>query len=89
MERIPSCIYGTAKKKRSPDQRLIKQKYRLCAHVSTQQWGVNYCDTYSPVVNWISFWAMLTLSIIIELRTKSVDCFLSYTQADLKLDIFM
>ena len=50
---------------------------------------VNYWATYSPVVNLMSISAMLTLSILRELHTKSVDFFLSYTQADVKTDIFM
>ena len=31
--------------------RSTKQKYRLCLHGIMQQWGVNYWETYVPVVN--------------------------------------
>ena len=71
------------------DGRIIKHKYRLCAHGGMQQWGVNYWETYSPVVNCISVRAMITLSILRELHTKSVDFFLAYTKADVKTEIFM
>ena len=33
---------------------LTKQKDRLCSHVGIKQWGVNYCEKYASVVNWIS-----------------------------------
>ena len=77
------------KRKRTPDGRLIKHKARLCAHGGMQQWGVNYWETYFPVVNWMSIRAMLTLSILREIHTKSVDFVLACTQADVKTEIFM
>ena len=56
----------------------------MCNHGGMQKWGVNYWDTYSPVVNWVSVRAMFTLSIFIELHTKSVDFFLAYNHTDVK-----
>ncbi len=41
-------------RKRFPDGRLSKHKARLCAHGGMQQWGENYWETYSSVVNMIS-----------------------------------
>ena len=74
---------------RYPDGRIIKHKSRMCSHGVIQQWGVNYWDTFCPVVNWMSLRSMLTIIIIRELHTKSVDFFLAYTQADVKTEIFM
>ena len=42
------------KRKRNPNGDLLKHKARLCAHGGMTQWGVNYWETYSPVVNWMS-----------------------------------
>ena len=70
--------------KRDPYGSIIKHKSRLCAHGAIQQWGVNYWETYYPVANWISIRAMITLRILIEIETKSVDFLLAYTQADVK-----
>ena len=39
---------------RLPDGTLNKHKARLCAHGGMQQWGVNYWESYAPVVNWVS-----------------------------------
>ena len=77
------------KRNRAPDGRLIKHKALLCAHGGLQKWGVNYWETYYPVVNWMSFRSILTQSILRELYTKSVDFVLAYTQADAKTEIFM
>ena len=73
----------------NPDGRLIQHKARLCAYGDMQKWGVNYWDNYSPVVNWMYVRAMLTLSILIDLNTKSVGFVLDYTQADVKKYILM
>ena len=75
--------------KRSPDSWLTKQKSCLHAHGGMYKLGVNYWDTYSPVFIWISARSILTISILRDIHTKSVDFILAYTQADEKLDIFM
>ena len=74
---------------RAPDGRLIKNKYRLCEHGGMNQWGVNLWETYSPVFNWMSVRAILTLSILRYLHTKSIYFVLAYTQDCVKSDIFM
>ena len=77
------------KRKRAPDGRVIKHELPLCDHGDMQQWGVNYWETYSPVVNWMSFRAIITLIILRELHTKSVDFVMAYNQTDVKQEIFM
>jgi hypothetical protein len=42
------------KRKRFPDRRLQKHKARLCAHGGMQKWGIDYWESYSPVINWIT-----------------------------------
>ncbi len=45
----------TFKRKQHPDGTLVKHKEaRLCAHGRMQQWGINYWETYSPVVNMVT-----------------------------------
>ena len=72
------------KRKKSPDGRLIKHKNRICTNGGMQKWGVNCWDTYSPVVNYMSVIAMLTLIILKEIHTNSVGFFLDYTQDNVK-----
>ena len=40
-----------SKRKRFPDGTLNKHKAHLCVHGGMQQWGVNYWENHSPVVN--------------------------------------
>lgn len=51
-----------------------------------QQWGINYWETYSPVVNWISVCLLLTISIMYDLPTTAIDFVLAYPQAMLPED---
>ena len=77
------------KRKRHPDGSLSKYKARLCCHGGQQQWGVNYWETYAPVISWMAVRSMLTLSKIHNLHTKSIDFVLAYPQADVKTPIFL
>ena len=77
------------KRKRLPDGTIAKHKARLNAHGGMQRWGVDYSETYAPVVNWISVRLILAISVIHKLETKSIDFVLAFPQADLERDVFM
>ena len=77
------------KRKRFPDGSLNKHKARLCAHGGMQQWGVNYWETYAPVVNWISVRFLLTLSEIVGLESRTIDFVLAFPQAELDVPVYM
>ena len=71
------------KRKRFPYGRLMIHKSWLCARGGMQQWGVNYWETYAPVVNWILVRTLLAISTIHKLETHSINCFFAFPQADL------
>ena len=74
------------KRKRFPDGSLNKHKARLCAHGGMQKWGVNYWETYAPVVNWISVRTLLAISVMNDLPTTAIDFVLAFPQATLSED---
>ena len=69
------------KRKRYPDGTLNKHKARLCAHGGIQQWGINYWETYSPVVNWIIVRLLLSIAVMNDLPTTAIDFVLAFPQA--------
>ena len=77
------------KRKRFPDGLLNKYKARLCAHGGMQQWGVNYWETYAPVVNWVSVRFLLILSEIVGLNNRAIDFVLAFPQAKLDVPVYM
>ena len=77
------------KRKRFPGGMLNKHKDRLCAPGGHQQWGVNYWETYAPVVNWISVQFLLIISELAGLETQALDFILAFPQADLDVPVYM
>ena len=54
-----------------------------------QHWGVNYCETYATVINWINVRSILALSSIHELPIISIDFLLAFPQDDLDMGVFV
>ena len=77
------------KRKRHPDGTLDKHKARLCCHECQQQWGVNYWDTYAPVVSWSSVRILMTIAKLHNLHTKSVEFLQAYPKAKIKSSIYL
>ena len=75
MVKIPSCIYVPSREIGLHMGDLSTHKSCLCNHVGMQKWQVNYWETYSPVVNYMSLRDMLIINILRDLHTKSVDFF--------------
>jgi len=51
------------KRKHLSDGTILKHKARLNAHGGMQRWGIDYWETYAPVVNWISVRLLMVLAI--------------------------
>ena len=77
------------KRKRRPDGTLTKYKARLCCHGGQQELGVNYWNTYAPVVSWSSIRILMALARLHNLYTKSVDFVQAFPQADVKVNIYL
>ena len=77
------------KRKRRPDGTIIKHKARLCAHGGMQIHGINYWETFSPVVNWTTVRLLMTIGLIEKLYTQSIDFTLAFPQAEVECEIFM
>ena len=54
-----------------------------------QQWGVNYWETYAPVVNWIGVRFLAILSEIAGLESQGIDFALAFPQAELDVTVLM
>jgi Reverse transcriptase (RNA-dependent DNA polymerase) len=72
--------------KHYPDGTIRKLKARFCARADKQIEGVDYFDTFAPVVNWTTVRLMLVLSIILKLATKEVDYTAAFVHADIDRD---
>eukprot|EP00957_Ditylum_brightwellii_P121162 9240681-Ditylum_brightwellii.AAC.1 len=77
------------KRKRHADGSLSKHKAGICCHGGQQQWGVNFYETYAPVVTWASVRSLLIMSKLYNLNFRSIDFVLAYPQAEVKATIYL
>ena len=69
--------------KRFSHGQLRKLKARFCVRRDKQEAGVDYFETYAPMVSWTMIRMMTTLSIVMGLKTKQVDYTNAFAQAEL------
>ena len=85
---LPS-VWAFKRKRRIDTRRIYKYKARLNIHGGMQKYGVNYWETYSPVVNWFSIRLCLIFALLLYWETRQIDFVLAFPQADVECDLFM
>jgi len=75
--------------KRSPDGEIKKFKARFCAREDKQIEGIDYFETYAPVVSWSTIRMLLYLSQQYRWYTKAVDFANAFVHAEIKEDVYM
>ena len=74
------------KLKRFPDGMVKKFKARFCARGDQQLEGIDFFETYAPVVQWTTVRMMLILEILLKLKSKQGDVTAAFLHADLGED---
>jgi hypothetical protein len=87
--KVIQAIWSFRRKRLPGDWSIQKWKSRLCPHCGQQVEGVNYWDTYAPVVTWSTVRLVMIMSLLSELHTKQVDYVQAYVQADLDAEIYI
>jgi hypothetical protein len=64
-------------------------KARLNLLGGMQVYGMNYFETYTPVVAWFAIRLMIIFRIISCWELQQVDFVMAYPQAPIKMDIYM
>ena len=77
------------KLKRLPDGTPLKFKARYCVRGDLQTEGVDYFDTYAPVVQWATVRMVLSLILTNGWSTKQVDYTNAFAQADLAEEVYI
>ena len=75
--------------KRYPNGLIRKFKGRFCVRGDMQIEGVDFEETYAPVVNWITVRTLLVLSQLLSLKTAQIDYTAAFPQSDLKEDVYV
>lgn len=77
------------RRKRKPFGELLKYKSRICTDGSQQKFGIDFWETYAPVVNWSTVRLVLVLSAILNLHSCQVDFTQAFPQAPLSDPVFL
>jgi len=67
--------------KRFPHGAIRKLKARFCARGDMQIEGIDFFETFAPVVSWSTVRIMLILSIVLGLKTRQVDYTAAFVHA--------
>jgi hypothetical protein len=77
------------KLKRLPDGTAYRHKARFCARGDMQVEGVDFFETYAPVVQWSTIRLLLSTVLTEGWVTRQVDYTNAFAQAELKEDVFV
>ena len=77
------------RRKRRPDGTLLKYKARLCADGSKQKKGIDYQDSFAPVVGWSTVRLVLIMSALLGLKTRQIDFTQAFPQAECSEETYM
>jgi hypothetical protein len=71
------------KLKHFPDGMVKKFKARFCARGDQQLEGVDFFETYDPVVQWTTVRLMLILEVLLDLKSKQRDVTAAFLHGEL------
>jgi hypothetical protein len=77
------------RRKRRPDGSLQKYKARLCVNGSRQIQGIDYTESFAPVIQWRTIRMVNTLAAMHNLKSKQIDFTQAFPQAKLKENIYL
>ena len=86
---VLESVWAINKKQDIVTRQFYKWKARLNVHRGQQEYGVNYLETYLPVVPWFSIITLLTLAAINKWHSRQVYFVQAYPQAPIKYDLYM
>jgi hypothetical protein len=85
---VPS-VWSMQRKRDLTTNEVKSHKARLNLHGGKQVFGMNYFETYAPVVTWFAIRLMTIFGIIFSWSLFQVDFVMAYPQAPVENDIYM
>ncbi len=85
---VPS-VWSLQRKRNLRTNEITKHKARLNLYGGKQIYGMNYYETYAPVVTWFAIRLMIIFGIIFQWSLRQVDFIMAHPQAPIEMDIYM
>ncbi len=86
---VVPLVWSMQCKRNLTTNEITKHKARLNLHGGKQVFGMNYFETYAPVVTWFAIRLMIVMGIIFYCALCQVDFVMAYPQAPIETDIYM
>ena len=87
--KVLDSVWAMRRKRQIKTKQVYKWKARLNIHGGQQEHGINYWETFAPVVTWISIRLVLILSILLMWHTRQIDFVMAYPQAPIETPLWM
>jgi hypothetical protein len=87
--RVLAAVWSMKRKRRILTRAIYKWKARLNCHGGQQEHGINFWETYSPVVNWYAIRLFLIILILKGWESRQIDFVLAFPQANVECNIYM
>ena len=87
--KVLAAVWAFRRKRRILTKQVYKWKARLNIHGGQQQHGVNFWETYAPVVGWTTIRLFLIVMLLNKHKSKQVDFVLAFPQADIECPMYM
>ena len=88
-QKVLPSVWSMKRKRDIKTQEVYKWKARLNVHGGKQTHGVNYWETFAPVVTWITIRLLLVLTVLNNWKSRQIDFVLAYPQADIQVPMYM
>ena len=86
---VPITMVCSTKRKINPILEITKWDSILFSVWNISIEVIDYCNTYSRVVSWITVWLMICMALLIYCHMQSVNFFLALPQDPIKADVYM
>ena len=87
--RVLDAVWSMRRKCHIESQEIYKWKACLNVHGGQQVQGINYWDTYTPVVAWLIIRFFFILAIIQGWKTRQLDFIMAFPQAPIQTPLYM
>ena len=87
--KVLDLIWAMRRRRKIGTGEISKYKARFNAHGGQQEMGINYWETYAPVVMWTTIRLIITLAKIQGWPARQLDFVLAYPHAEVDVDKYM
>ncbi|KAL7580919.1 hypothetical protein ACA910_005738 [Epithemia clementina (nom. ined.)] len=87
--KVIDMVWSMKRKRRIDTREIYKWKARLNVHGGQQEYGLNYWETYSPVVGWTTLRFFFILALLRGWHCRQLDFVLAFPQAPTEVCLYM